>query len=259
MKELSEWAEEAQNGNQEATCLLLEKYGFRKDSAPVGYLGKYYRLLVYGKIDLRDKDTRRFLQLYIPEVDVRRKLTNRFQDYQTTLYAQQTADYLSEKSKLLPLDDLQQELICAFLELVHRYTPKPHVSFEGYIYNTYRFKVYEILRKYVFKYEAFHNPELLYLDEFEDKRSIIKPQEAWFDRFYASELNREELGIFWINGRCGSLFKPLSVFERIVIRDHEFYGLTDGEIAKRYGYHINTVYKTRHRAMQKLKRELSVN
>ena len=117
MKELSEWVEEAQNGSEEATCLLLEKYGFRKDSALVGYLGKYYRLLVYGKIDLRDKDTRRFLQLYIPEVDVRRKLINRFQDYQTTLSAQQTADYLSEKSKLLPLEDLQQELDTDLLQI----------------------------------------------------------------------------------------------------------------------------------------------
>ena len=255
MKELSEWAEEAQNGSEEAICWLLEKYGFRKDGVPVGYLGKYYRLLVYGKIDLRDKDTRRFLQLYIAQADVRKKLTNRFQDYPTTLCAQQTADYLSEKSRLLPAEDLQQELIGAFLDLVHRYIPKPHVSFEGYIYNTYRFKVYELLRKYIFKYEAFHHPELLYLDEFEDKRAVIEPQEAWFDRFYASELKREDLGIFWINGRCGALFKELTVFERMVIRDHDFYGYNDEAIAEKYGYHRNTILKARHRAINKIKKK----
>lgn len=255
MKELFEWVEEAQNGNEEANGVLLEKYGFRKDGPPIGYLGKYYRLLVYGKIDLRDKDTRRFLQLYIPETAVRKKLTNRFQDYQTTLYAQQTADYLSEKSKLLTRADLQQELVLAFLELVSRYVPKPHVSFEGYIYNTYRFKVYEVLRKCIFKYEAMHNPELLFLDEFEDTTAVIEPQEAWFDRFYASELKREDLGIFWINGRCGALFQDLTVFERMIVRDHDFYGYSDEAIAEKYGYHRNTILKARHRAIGKIKKK----
>ena len=257
MKELSEWVEEAQSGNEEANCFLLEKYGYRKEGVPTGYLGKYYRLLVYGRIDLRDKDTRRFLQLYMPDKEDRNKLTRHYQDYRTTLQAQEVANYLQNKVSLFPKEDLLQELVLLFLECVNRYQKKTDtIDFSGYLYNSYRFKVYAFLRKRVFKYEWLHHPELCLLeDDIEDESATIEVQEAWFDRFYAADLKRNDLGIFWINGRCGSLFEPLSVFERMVLRDHDFYGLTDGTIAKRYGYHINTIYKRRHVALEKLKKE----
>ena len=254
---LDEYIVLAKQGDASSLLVLLKAFGWEEQGTFTHFLGKYERLLLFGRIDLRDKDTRRFLQLYIPERDTRKKLVPRYQDYQTLLQAQATADYLQQKASILEAEDIRQELGALFIESVYRYEKKDEaIDFTGYLYNSFRYHVYAFLRKKVFKFEWFHHPELYYLEEdIPDETALIEPQEAWFDRFYASELKREDLGIFWINGRCGSLFETLSVFERIVLRDHDFYGQTDGEIAKRYGYHINTIYKRRHIALAKLKKE----
>lgn len=244
----------AQAGNQEDTEILLRLYGWH-ESEPTHFIGKYYDLLLYGKINLRDKDTRRFLQLYMKEKHLREKLTYHYQDYVGALAAQEAADYLQNKATVLERDELLQELLLLFLETVHAYKKQDkQIDFSGYLYNSYRYKVFHYLRKKVFKFDVLQDAERIdYVDEeIEDPKANIEPQESWFDRFYASDLKRDDLGIFWINGRCGSLFEDLSVFERTVLRDRYFYKQTDGEIAKRYGYHINTIYNRRHRALEKL-------
>ncbi len=255
-----EWVFRAQAGDSEASLYLLESFGWRAEGPFQLFLGKYERLLRFGRIDLRDKDTRRFLQLYASNASLKAKLALHYQDYAASMYAQSLADYLQEKAGTLDPEELRQELALIFLELVQCYRKqKKQVDFSGYLYNVFRFRVYAFLDKRLFRFDGLHHPLLCPEEEIIDEASEIIVSEAWFDRFYASEMDREELGLFWINGRCGSLFKPLSVFERIVLRDHDFHGLSDKAIAKRYGFHINTIHKTRHRAMQKLKRELSEN
>lgn len=245
----------AQAGSQEATETLLLLYGWHESSRPTHFIGKYYDLLLYGKINLRDKDTRRFLQLYMKEKDMRNKLIYHYQDYVGSLAAQETADYLQNKVAVIDKKDLLQELIVLFMESVKSYKKQDkQIDFSGYLYNSYRYKVYHYLRKKLFKFDVLQNDQRdEYIDkETADPKADIEPQESWFDRFYASDLKRDDLGIFWINGRCGSLFEDLSVFERTVLRDRYFYKQTDGEIALRYGYHINTIYNRRHKALEKL-------
>lgn len=245
----------AQQGHQKATESLMRLYGWNDASSPTHFIGKYYDLLVYGKINLKDKDTRRFLQLYMKEKDMRNKLVYHYQDYVGSLAAQETANYLQKKTETIDKDELKQELVALFIESVLKYERKnKEIDFSGYLYNSYRYKVYHFLRKRIFKFDVLNQAERIdYVDEdIEDVKARIEPQESWFDRFYASDLKRDELGIFWINGRCGSLFEDLSVFERTLLRDRYFYKQTDGQIAKAYGYHINTIYNRRHKALEKL-------
>lgn len=244
----------AQEGNSQAMDKLLFDYGYRQDAPWEAYLGKYLDLLLYGKISLKDKDTRRFLQLYIKEPTKRNLLKNRYQNYLGIMAGQDVANYLQSKSQIMDTEDLKQELVLSFVQSIQRFEPiKKDITFSGYLYNSYRFRVYEILRVNVFKNEVLIHPDKKREEEdFHDPRQDIEPQEWWFDRFYAAEIDRDDLGIFWLNGRCGELFKPLTTFERMLIRDVYFLGKTDGEFAEEYGYHINTVFKNRHKAINKL-------
>lgn len=252
-----EWVKKAQLGKKEYLEKLLEAYGYR-DSEWTSFLGKYLDILLYGKINLKDKDTRRFLQLYMKDPLLRSKLNYRYRDYVGELAGQEVATYLQNKVEIIEEEDLKQQLVLIFIESVMRYKQvKKNIGFNGYLYNIFRFRVYELLRVNVFKNETLLKVD--YRDEFEDvedPRAKIQPTEAWLDRFYASELNRDELGIFWINGRCGTPFKRLTTFERTLLRDRYLHKKTDGEIAKEYGYHINTIYNRRHKAIQKLEENI---
>lgn len=247
----------AQEGSNEAMETLLFDYGYRSDTPWTAYLAKYLDIFLYGKINLRDKDTRRFLQLYIKEPDKRNLLRNRYQKYEGVMLAQNVANYLQRKTEHLEEDDLKQELLLAFIECVNRFeVVNQKITFSGYLYNAYRFKVFEILRVNVFKYETLIHPEIKEpLTDIHDERKDIEPKEWWFDRFYAADIERDELGLFWINGRCSELFSSLTTFERLILRDRYFYKKTDGEFAKEYGYHINTIFKNRHLAIQKLEKK----
>ena len=247
----------AQSGDGDSTLLLLKEFGYRADGDWELFLGKYFNLLWYGKANLKDKDTRRFLQLYISNKDIREKLVYHYQDYVGQLAGQQAADYLQEKVSCVAKEDLKQALVELFLESVMKYKQTSNkIDFAGYLYNSYRYKVYHYLKKTVFRYDVLQHPSVESFTETVDPDSLIEPQEWWFDRFYASEIKRDDLGLFWINGRCSALFEPLSVFERMVLRDHYFYRLTDKEIASRYGYHINTIHNRRHRAVTHLKENI---
>lgn len=248
---------QAQDGKKESLEKLLFDYGYRQNEPWTMFLGKYLSLLKYGKINLRDKDTRRFLQLYIKDEEIRRKLRYHYQDYRTTIVSQETANYLQEKCSIIPEEDLKQHLVLLFIESVMKFkVVKKDVDFNGYLYNTYRFRVFEYFRVFVFKRDMLLQPLRLISDvDIPEEQKELEPQEAWLDRFYASELDNDRLGIFWINGRCGSLFQELTPFERTVLRDRYFLKKTDGQIAEEYGYHINTIYKRRHAAIEKLKKK----
>ena len=254
MSKHTELVLKAQEGDIQALEKLLSDYGYRAQDNWSNYLGKYLDLLMYGKINLKDKDTRRFLQLYIKDSSKRELLRNRYQNYRGIMAGQEVANYLQEKVKVIEVEDLKQELLLAFIECVNRFEiVKKSITFSGYLYNSYRFKVYEILRVNVFKNEVLIHPELkIEEQDTHDTRSDIVPKEWWFDRFYAADIEREELGLFWINGRCGETFSTLSTFERMLLRDIYLLGKTDGEFADEYGYHINTIFKNRHQAIKKI-------
>ena len=69
------------NGNQEAGAILLSKYGYEPNNEPSKLIGKYYNLLIHGRVNLRDKDTRRFLQLYMSKKESREGLTYHYTSF----------------------------------------------------------------------------------------------------------------------------------------------------------------------------------
>ncbi len=245
----------AQQGDAAAMADLLARFGYREGQEPTHFLGKYYRILRRGSIDLRDRNTRRFLQLYIPDGQIRELLGYNKQNPFVRQSVQQTADYLQEHFERICDEDLRQDLVLLFLRCVMGFKKiSDKITFAGYLANTYHYAVFRYYHKQLFADDLTNRfvCSPLVEDETEDWFARIEPKEYWGDRFYETEAKAGNLGIFWINGRCSDVFKPLSTFQRTLLRDHDFYNLTDREIGEKYGLHINTVFKQRTLAKQAL-------
>lgn len=238
--------EAAQSGDSDACLIMLERYD--------GYINTYYGLLRYGRVDLKNKDQRRFLQLYIKDSVLRKGLVNRHQPKESRHEAYRTATYLQRQCEQIDKEDLKQDLKMLFIECVMRYEHSNRL-FISYVKNYYRFRVEWYLRR-VFKYDWLNHPNKNLIgyevNQLSDDAVDVDVREEWFDRFLANALRRDRLDLFWINGRCSALFKDLTVFERTILRDRYHLKLTDGEIAKQYGYHINSIWKKRQKAIDKL-------
>lgn len=253
MNKTDELVLRAQAGNSDATEILLKQFGWREKGSLTGFLGKYEKLLRFGRLDLRDKDSRRFIQLYIKNASLRKGLVNHYQNYASAVAAQKAADYLQDAAKSIPRKDLRQELLLLLLECIESFQKqKEAITFEGYLYNSYRYKVYRYLKKECFRYDWLSYEERVPLEDSPTESTGLSAKEAWFDRFYASEEKEERLGIFWVSGRCHPDFKSLTRFERMILKDAYADGLSDKAIGQKYGYHLNTIFKARHRAINKL-------
>lgn len=243
-----------QRGDEEAAYTLLVMYGGEDGTSQ--FLGKYLKLLKREVFDLTDKDTRRFLQLYM--VEGREALVNRHQSKEGKAAAAKTASMLAKGLAQYDEMDLIQDLQMLFLQQAMRYRKqKKHVNFSGYLYNSFRFAVFNYLKKTVFKYDVLNHPYIEQLDEELVGEEGIEIKDEWFyeDRFFDQE--GEELGLDWVNGgRCNEAFENLTQLERLILKLAYEDNKTDTEIAEHLGFHRNTILKYRHEAKQRLQETL---
>lgn len=242
------------NGNQEAGAILLSKYGYEPNNEPSKLIGKYYNLLIHGRVNLRDKDTRRFLQLYMSKKESREGLTYHYTSFSASNQAYSVSDYLIEKFSIYEKEDILNDLVLLFLECVQRYENiSKNISFSGYIYNYYRYKVYRYYQKKLFSKDV-TSKETTELPE--NIQSSYYLNEESIDWFLSKEYNRikesEDLNLLWINGACHPLFSYLKPFERSILKLHYVDKLSDGEIGALIGYHKNTIFKKRQAIVKKL-------
>lgn len=251
---LTKQVELAQAGDEEATLALLEAFGWREKGRWYNFLGKYDKLLWHGRLDMKNKESRWFIQLFIKDPEVRRRLQWSRQNYHVTMSAQETANFLQDLVREhYTREELRQELTCYFLELVQNYQKRPQINFAGYLMGYFRYRVYWLLHKRLFKYDLFMLQERLVLDDvpFIDPGFALKDLEK--DPLLRLEEANDTLGIFWVNGRCSAEFEALSTLERMILRDWYLLNETDTQIAKKYGYHRNSILTKRHKAIAKLK------
>lgn len=237
-----------QAGEPGAAMDLLIQYG--GPSADARFLGKYLRLLTEERYDLGDKDTRRFLQLYM--TDKRQSLLRHYQDAEGKAAGARVARMLNRSIEDYGREDLAQDLVMLFFKQARQYKKqKKRVDFSGYLYNSFRYAVYNHLKSIVFSYDATCHPRR---ESYEDDMAgdgAIEVREEWF---YMEPLfeEEEELGLNWVNGRCNEAFGRLTSLERMILRLHYEDGRPDAEIAEQLGFHRNTVYKYRNTAKEKL-------
>lgn len=253
-RKLNQLVRDSQNGDEAATLDILYRFGWRKKGRWENFLGKYDKLLWHGRVDMKNKDTRRFLKLFISDKETRRLLTYSRQNYAVTMSAQETANFIQNLVRQhYTREELRQDLLVYFIELIHKYKKKPHINFAGYIMGYFHFRAYWMLHSKLFKYDTFMLTNHFTQDEVPHEESGYELKEEVIDPLSRIEQANDELGIFWVNGRCSPLFEDLSILDRMILRDSYVFRLSDADIGTRYGYHRNSILKKRHKAIKHLK------
>lgn len=253
---LNELVSLAKSGDEKATKTLLRKYGWREKGPYKLFLGKYFNMLWYGKLDLKNKDCRKFIRLYINDPHTKYKLKFYNMDYISSLKSQTTMNFIQEKVReRYTREELKADLTLTFLELVKRYQKINKIDFSGYLMGMYKFAVYGLLQKQVFNYDILNNENKIYDYEF-------PIEELGYKKINNDDIKYiNELDIFWINGETGPIFKDTTKLERIILRDWYILGKTDTEIAKDNGFHRNSILNKRHTIVNiiksQIKRELN--
>lgn len=240
-----------QRGEEGAAERLLTLFG--GDTGEEKYLGKYISLLKDEVYDLRDKDTRRFLQLYMKEGG--KSLTYRRHKKEARADAARVAGRLAYMMEEVAREELVVDLQVLFLQQASRYKKtKRAVDFRGYIYNSFRYAVFNHLKRTIFRPDVLNLREReSYDDELFGGEDIIIEDEWFYPEGYFDD---GELGLDWVNGRCNAVFEELTSLERLILRMYYEDGKNDGEIAEHLGFHRNTVLRHRHHAKASLNKTL---
>lgn len=255
-KEVDGLVIQAQFRYVEQTEKLLALFGYNGEKRLTKYLGKYYSLLVYGRVDLKDKDMRRFLQLYLADKEVRRKLNYHYQSNQTINQVYSLADYIQhEVARKLDREDIKSMLVLTFLEKVNRYRSQHQkIHFTGYLYNSFRYDVYRYLASTVFSSDVLNQVDYL-THEVEETLKEEVNYRVFEDKYYEIVFKSDNLTFRWVNGHCHELFDCLEPIERVILKMSYSDKIGDTIIGKKFGYNRNTIAVWRNRAVEKLKEE----
>lgn len=241
-----------QAGSQEAGEQLLRIYGGHPEFKSMTlYLGKYYKMLRYGKFEFKDRDSRLFIRLFIEDAITRDALSKSYQYKKVKEDATRKLGTVCQSLKILEDEDLKQDLRILFLQQCMRYK-KENRTFGAYLYNSYRFAVKNYIKALQKPAEPYiHMPkELMRLaeDKVKDGTADIDLKDIAFVQAPVIALD-DELGNSWVRGlTCGDEFKELTQLQRLIIKLNYHEGWSDGRIADMMGIHINTIFRQRTKA-----------
>jgi len=237
-----------QSGSEEAAEELIRQL------AP--YMLKFFKIIRLGIIDLSDKDSRKFISLFIDDHKIRSKLKAAYQPAEARKEAYQAAQTIQILCTDIPSEDIIHELIVILLTLARRFTKKrSKVNFCGYLCNAYRFELARRIKAMTtdpLSYRADLN--LSYNDqEYLNEENLVEDN----IQVYVNEplvVIEEELGNSWIRGiTCSERFAKLTPLQRIILKMHYLDGEGDTAIADRLGIHRNTVREQRMKAEEILR------
>lgn len=217
------------------------------------YINKYKRLILHGRIDFKDKDTRKFVALLMPDKSTRVALKRNRVSGGTRSRAHQKVNLLKKSCSTFDSEDIEQELKFVLLKLAGRYKKKKKTNtFAGYIYHVFKYELFRALQGMTKDPLVFGDgSNKISFNETEYLLGESEPTEI-NDETYA-RIREDDLNIDWISGHCGQEFKEFTSFERLILKLYYQDGLTDGDIANKTGYHINTIFRRRKKLVNKLK------
>lgn len=207
------------------------------------YLIKYFKIVKLGIIDLSNKDSRKFISLFIDSADARTRLKKPFQSTEARNEAYQKVMMIQSVFNDVPAEDLVQELIIALLILAKRFSKyRRKVSFCGYLYNAYRFELSRRIKKIM-------EDPLTYRFScnipYDDYAPTDDEEEEENPSMYSNDpimLLDDSLGNAWIRGiTCGDMFSCLTQLQRLILKLYYNDGESDTSIARKLSMHRVTV------------------
>lgn len=240
-----------QAGDEAAGVKLLSIYGADpKAKKPTSYIGKFHKLIRFGRIDFKDYDSRVFMSCFFPGEE-QYAIRQSYQYKKTKEDVVRKLQQIVEAMKAIDEDELVQELRFLFLQQAMRYEDKGR-TFGGYLNNSYRYEVARWIIKLMKKDEPYIKirKELMRIadDHLHDEQSDVDVQDSIFAQAPMIFMD-EELGNSWVRGlTCGEEFKDLTPLQRLIIKLNYYDGWSDGRIADKMGIHINTIFRQRTKA-----------
>lgn len=242
-----------QQGNQEAGQELLQLFGYADSPSNLSNLFKlYFDLLRFGIINFRNKNTRRFLMLFIQDEVVRKAMIPFYQYAHTKKEVRKITQRINNKMQFVTDEEMIQDFSVILLTLAKRFEKRSEkIYFCGYINKAFRYELFHHYRP-LFKDVLFSNytEELI---EVKDENSEIALDENWLRTDLYFENERDALGLNWITGRtCDYPFDQLTRFERTILSLHDDKKYTYEQIGTQLGYHRDTIWKKRKQIKSKL-------
>ncbi len=236
-----------QEGDNSCGILLLDAFE--------PYLIKFLKIIQDGLLNLNDKDSCKFISLFIADEEIRKNLTKTNQSVGIRNEAHKTASFLSQTCSCMSSDDIKQELRVTFLTLAKRWKKGGvKTNFCGYIYNSFRYELHRNLIETIkdpLSYKAYMNiryDDTDVISEYEDYKKDID-----FDDVLMLVIE-DELDNSWIEGiTCSDMFIALTPLQRSIVKHYYIDGLTDQKIASKLKMHVNTIFIHRRKAVNLLK------
>jgi RNA polymerase sigma factor (sigma-70 family) len=216
---------------------------------------KYINIVKEGKVNLKDRDSRKFIALFMNDPEVIHKLNKRFHSNETKNNAYKTILYLNNTCNLIDEEDIKQEIYLAFLTLINRWTKKKGKSnFCGYVYNCFRYEFRRAISNLV-KDPIVNNTyvNLRYMDS-ENLTDDIEILDKVNTENTIMITLEEEIDNNWVRGlTCSEEFLSLTTLQRMILKEYYCDKSTDKAIAHKTGLHINTIFRNRTKAIEVLR------
>jgi DNA-directed RNA polymerase specialized sigma24 family protein len=251
-----------QDGDEMAGLEILDRYGFHYDGRDfTKYAGKYFKLLRRGTFNFKDKDSRAFIRCFTSDKELSEKLVPFYQYKETISATYELINKIVWQLKPISDEEIKQELSFLFLKQVKKFKKiSINIDFSGYLYNSYGFKVKNWIKK-------IRTPKEPYMHMYDEVMSFAEDVYVGDEGDY--EVNEylyaaspiievdEEIGNSWVRGlSCGDEFKDLTPLQRLIIKLHDYDGMTDGKIAESLGIHINTIFRQRKKVAKIVKQTM---
>jgi hypothetical protein len=198
------------------------------------YFMKYVEILCGSKIDIRNRDTKEFLQLFLSTEDRNPYSVVSIRNYVKTI------------CNSLEPDDIYNQLCMIFMELLNGYQPQEGINFTRYLTKLFRWSVKSWLM------EMASDPLSGVFTNIEIVEDILEHNTGQRKQLHQERLTENEpqindglgleLDLKWVFQEGEGIFTNLSSYERYLI------------YAKKFGRSKNTIHTHLKSALDKLRR-----
>lgn len=253
---INQLVEEYQNGSEESGLELIKAFGYSENPDEANWLiGKYFNLLKYGGIKFRNKDTRRFIRLFMTDDTYKKEMIRGYQYSDTKKAARKVVQNINNRMEAFSDKEILHDLSLIILQLAHRYTKRgSRNNFCAYVISCYHFYLFRYY-KHIFR-DIIYSNRIEPLEDYVDENNEVDIDSIYEDDLYF-ENEEDQLGFNWILGKTASHpFDKLNQFERTILNLYDNEGYTYQQVADYMGYHKDTIYKRRRKIKDKLKKAI---
>ena len=217
---------------------------------------KYTLIIKTGHIDFDDKESKRFVRLFIGDARLKNALKGENVSHSHRYEIKQKFNFVRETYGSQDENIIRSDLQLLMLILAKRYRQMGY-NFCAYVYNAYSFEVSRHIYKFI------SNPANIpyRAGEYEDYMQTYEEQvveDGLVDKTYENNVGVPDSS--WVQGTtCSDLFSALDPVERKILIKYYMEEMNDRQIGEALGLHINTINKKRRKALATLAEVLDVS